>query len=119
MPASMPGHFTLEKIVLLDHEVVHQLDAEVRFRLDVVLDVDHAVYFYVDGEAIRRELGRDFLIDLNEHIMTALDDGLLGLLLADAVRQAQLVERDLRNQVVQRAVVDLLGVGGDVHLEHL
>ena len=42
----------LEKIVLLDHEVVHELDPEVRLRLDVVLHVDHAVDLDVDGEAV-------------------------------------------------------------------
>ena len=44
--------FSLEKIVLLDHEVVHELDPEVRLRLDVVLHVDHAVDLDVDGEAV-------------------------------------------------------------------
>ena len=43
---------SLEKIVLLDNEVVHELDPEVRLCLDVVLHVDHAVDLYVDGEAV-------------------------------------------------------------------
>ena len=68
---------TLEKIVLLDDEVVHELYAHVRLGLDVVFDVDHAIYFDVDGEAICSELGRYFLVNLNKHIMAALHDRLL------------------------------------------
>ena len=101
---------SLEKVVLLNDEVVHELDAKIGLGLDVVLDVDHAVDLDVDGEAVRCELRRYFFIDLNEHIVTALDDGLFRLFLAHAIRQAQLVERDLRDEVVERAVVDFLSL---------
>jgi len=91
----VPCRFPLVEIVLLDHEVVHELYAKVRLRLDVILHVDHAIDLDVNREAVRGELGRDFLVDLDEHVVAALDDGLLGLLLADTVRQAQLIQGDL------------------------
>ena len=59
----------LEQVVILDHKVVEQLDAQIALGLDVVLDVDQSIYFDVDSEAVGRELSRDFLVDLNEHIM--------------------------------------------------
>ena len=39
----------------------------------------------MDGEAIRCELGRYFLIDLNKHVMTALHDRLVTLAFTDTV----------------------------------
>ena len=86
MSAAMSCGFALEEIVLLDHEVVHKLDSEVGLRLDVVLHVDHAVDLDVDCEAVWCELGTDLLVYFNKHVMTALNDRLLGLLLTDTIR---------------------------------
>lgn len=49
----------------------------------------------MDGETITRELRRDLLVDLDEHVVRAAHNTLLAILLADAVCQAKLVQGNL------------------------
>ena len=97
MPAASSCCFALVEIVLLYHEVVHQLNTQVRLRLDVVLHIDQSIDFYVNREAARSELSRDFLVYFNKHVVTALDDRFFRFFFADTVCEAQFVQRNLRH----------------------
>lgn len=44
---------------------------------DVILARYDTIYYYVYCEAIRSELGRDFLVDLHKHIMRTPNDTFL------------------------------------------
>jgi len=96
---------SLEQVIVLNDEVVEELDAQIALRLNIVLHVNKAVDFDVNGEAVGGELRRYFFVDLDEHVVRALHDTLLRLLLAHTVRQAQLVERDLGDEVIDSAAV--------------
>ena len=76
----------LKEIVLQNDEVVNELDAQVALGLDVVLHVDQAVDLDVDGKAVASKLGRDLLVDFNEHVVRTPHDTLLAFLLADTIR---------------------------------
>ena len=104
----------VKQVLLQDDEVVHELDAQVWLCLDIVLDVDDAVDLYVDGEAVACELRWYFLVNFDEHVMRAPDNTLLRLLLTDAVCQPQLVQGDLRYEVVNCAAVDFLSLRSDI-----
>ena len=86
---------SLEKIVLLDHKVVHQLYPQIRLRQYIILHVDQPIDLDVNREAIRCKLSRDFLVNLDEHVVAALDNRLLRFFFRDTVGEAQLVQRDL------------------------
>lgn len=76
----------LENIVVYNFEVVNQLDAQIAASLYVILHVDKPVDFNLDGEAIRGELSRYLFIDFDKHVVGALYDTFLALLLTNAVR---------------------------------
>lgn len=61
----------------MDDKVVEELNAQITFRLDVILDVDETIDFDVDGKSIGCELCRYFFIDLDKHVVRALDNTLL------------------------------------------
>lgn len=71
----------------------------------------------MNREAIRCKLSRDFLVNLDEHVVAALDYRLFRFLFRDTVREAELVEWDLRHEVVKSAVVNFFSLGGHVVLE--
>ena len=51
--------------------------------------------------------------------MTALDDAFFAFLLADGINKPKFVQRDLRDQVIQRALIRLFGISCHVCLKTL
>lgn len=85
----------LEDVVLLNHEVVEQIDLEIRLGEDVVLDEDKPVDLDVNRHATRAKLSRQLLVDFHEHVVAGLSYALLAFFLADAVNDTKLVKLDL------------------------
>lgn len=97
-----------QQVVVLDAEIVGHNQPQVAFALNVVLARHDSIDQDVDCESVGCKLCADFLVDFHKHVVGALHNRLFTLLFADAVSQPQLVQGNLRDEILKSGRVDAL-----------